>query len=61
MAVSIALSVVAVSPLLMAHLFIRPSAQMARRLRARSEAHHRLAQLQAEEIALHRHINDLLG
>jgi hypothetical protein len=61
MAVSIALSVMAVSPLLMAHLFIRPSARMARRLRARSEAHRRLAQLQTEELELHRHINGLLG
>jgi cell division protein FtsB len=61
MAVSIALSVMAVSPLLMAHLFIRPSAQQARRLRARSAVHRRLAQLQAEELELHHHINDLLG
>lgn len=61
MAVSIALSVAAVSPLLMAHLFIRPSVQKARWLRARADAHSRLTQLQAEELALHRHVNDLLA
>jgi hypothetical protein len=55
--VSIALSVLAVSPLLMAHLFVRPSVQNARRLRARNEAHLRLAQLQTEEVALHQRIN----
>jgi hypothetical protein len=41
----------------MAHLFVRPSAQNARRLRARNEAHLRLAQLQTEEVALHQRIN----
>jgi hypothetical protein len=41
----------------MAHLFVRPSAQNARRLRARNDAHLRLAQLQTEEVALHQRIN----
>ena len=61
MAVSIAFSLMAVSPLLIAHLLVSPSARKARRLRARSEVHRRLEQLQAEEIALHRRVNDLLG
>jgi hypothetical protein len=60
MAFSIALSVLAVSPLLMAHLLVRPSAKEARRLRARNDVHRRLAQLQTEEVELHRRITNRL-
>jgi hypothetical protein len=44
----------------MAHLLVRPSAKEARRLRARNEAHYRLAQLQTEEVELHRRITNRL-
>jgi hypothetical protein len=57
MALNIAVSLMAASPLLLAHLLIRPSAQRERRNRARTEAHRRFEELEAAEAQLYRRIN----
>jgi len=57
MALNIAVSLMAVSPLLVAHLFIRPSVRSERRTRARAEAHRRFEELEEAEARLFRRIN----
>jgi hypothetical protein len=56
MAFMLAVSVTAVSPLLLAHVLIRPSVRKDRRDRARSQAHRTLAQQQEMEALLFKRV-----
>jgi hypothetical protein len=58
MAFYVAVSVMAVSPLVLAHTFIRPSVREQKRARARSEAHRRFEEAQQAEAQLFRRIGD---